>query len=299
VELKTTACTNISDSLHFHQQRLNVKSKSPQSLAQSAASKSFLPNPSNNQSCNDRIYFERYNSIPSKLRYFYVHIGIKKHRGQIMSTQFFVGICFVLGTLVAWNSWTLHQVNKRLDRIESTEAAQSSPKDSKLKENSRSSYKKQSRTNTSDSLQGRKYKQSSNKRQQQNNEGSQNSIDLSDPNIREAIAKIAQDDAQRKETQRRKSKMEAYKTSIQHELEKFSTEKGYDEDTTKKVEAILDERTNEWVAIRQQVREGEISWLDARTEFKAIGDETQSQVTEIISEEDYKELRSRLWGQWE
>ena len=38
--------------------------------------------------------------------------------------------------------------------------------------------------------------------------------------------------------------------------------------------------------------------MDARTEFKAIGDETEAKVTEFISTEDYQELRSRLWGDW-
>ena len=60
----------------------------------------------------------------------------------------------------------------------------------------------------------------------------------------------------------------------------------------------MDNSSEEWRAVREQVREGEISWIDARTEFKAIGEETQQKVTEFISEDDYTELRSRLWGDW-
>ena len=49
------------------------------------------------------------------------------------------------------------------------------------------------------------------------------------------------------------------RNSVQHELEKFSSEKDYDTETTQKIEAILDESTSEWTAVREQVREGEIS----------------------------------------
>ena len=214
-----------------------------------------------------------------------------------MNTQFFIGTCFVLGALGTWNTWTLHQVTKRLDKIEARETSEA-PISTSVSKNKRA-YKNLVQRDTSSARQAQAYVSSSDKARVKKDTTSDNAIDLSDPSIREAIAKIAQDDVQKKEQQRRKSKMEAYKTSIQHELEKFSSEKGYDVDTTQKVEVILDESSSEWVAIRQQVREGEISWLDARTEFKAIGDDTESKVTEIISEEDYKELRSRLWGQWD
>ena len=38
-----------------------------------------------------------------------------------MSSQFLVGVCVVLGALGTWNTWTLSQVNKRLDAIEQLE----------------------------------------------------------------------------------------------------------------------------------------------------------------------------------
>jgi len=216
-----------------------------------------------------------------------------------MNSQLFVAACVTLGSLGAWNTWTLYQVNTRLDAIEAQEASLikqtiSSAQDDPTR--SRSAINTQKKSPKGVETSPKRYAPAASPQQEASS--AEAAIDLSNPDIREAIAKIAQDNAQQKETQRRKSKMEAYKTSLQHELEKFSLEKEYDPDTVERIEAILDESTNEWTAIRQQVREGEISWLDARTEFKAIGDETESKATEHISEEDYKELRSRLWGQW-
>ena len=46
-------------------------------------------------------------------------------------------------------------------------------------------------------------------------------------------------------------------------------------------------------AIREQF-ERRISWIDARTEFKGIGDETKDKICEFISDEDYTDT-SRLW----
>ena len=211
-----------------------------------------------------------------------------------MNSQVFIGMCVMLGGLGAWNTWTLHQLNERIDRIEVTQGPSTTPVAASSQYESTSSSYASSVPSKKESVVRKKAIR--NPKITYSDDSQKNPpIDLSDPDVREAIAKIAQDNAQQKETQRRQSKMEAYKNSVQHELEKFSNEKDYDTETTQKIEAILDESTSEWTAVREQVREGEIPWMDARTEFKAIGDETEAKVTEFISEEDYKELRSRLW----
>lgn len=216
-----------------------------------------------------------------------------------MNAQLLTGICLALGGLGTWNAWALYQVQQRLDTIEQQEnfsrtSSTSSRKEIRSKSDTES-YDRSSLDRT------RKKKDmssmfSKNTNPQAMPDKKQPKIDLTDPDIQDAIAKIAETNAQEKEERRRKSKMEAYKTSVKHELEKFSDEKKYDSDTLQSIESILDESTAEWGDIRAQVRDGEISWLDARTEFKAIGDETEEKVTEFISAEDYKELRTRLWG---
>ena len=145
----------------------------------------------------------------------------------------------------------------------------------------------------------RRYKTANKRTSAEQDSGSvQPALDLTDPEIQETIAKIAESNAQKKEKERRESKMEAYKTSVKYELESFAEEKDYDPETVQNLASILDNSSDEWRAVREQVREGEISWIDARTEFKSIGEETEQKVTEFISEEDYKELQGRLWGDW-
>ena len=211
-----------------------------------------------------------------------------------MSSNILVGACIALGILGTWNTMTLYKINKRLDVIENIESPTSKDRSEKLSTMNRFSSRQQNPTE----IQKDRTFEEQNTPSASQKAAEQPTIDLMDPEIQETIAKIAESNAQKKEEERRKSKMEAYKTSIKFELENFAEEKQYDTETTQSIETILDDSTAEWRAVREQVREGEISWIDARTEFKAIGEETEGKVTEFISAEDYKELRSRLWGDW-
>ncbi len=211
-----------------------------------------------------------------------------------MSSNFFIGVCVALGILGTWNSWTLYQVNQRLNVIE-----QMTPPPSNGASNNTTDATKFSSNQQTPNERLKEVQQVAQKKvSSTGNVNEQPTLDLMDPEIQETIAKIAESNAQKKEEQRRKSKMEAYKTSLNYELEQFSSEKEYDADTVQNIEGILDDVTAEWRAVREQVQEGEISWIDARTEFSAIGEETKERVTEFISEDDYTELRSRLWGDW-
>lgn len=213
-----------------------------------------------------------------------------------MSSNFLVGACIALGILGTWNTWTLYQVNQRLAVIEKMDNSASNVASTKSVDKTGSvSY--QSSIGEATRQKKRKYISPSTL-SPTDEDTDQPAIDLTDPEIQETIAKIAETNAKRKEEERRQSKMEAYKTSIKYELENFATEKDYDTDTVQNIGTILDDSSDEWRAVREQVREGDISWIDARTEFKAIGEETKDKITEYISEEDYTELRSRLWGDW-
>lgn len=216
-----------------------------------------------------------------------------------MSSNILVGACITLGLLGTWNTWTLYQVNQRLDVMEESVTA--------VSKNNLGSPSSTTKTVSSYQLQSSRVdiQRKARSNDASNNGGTEQipvqretAIDLTDPEIQKTIAQIAETNAKRKEEELRQSKMEAYKTSIQFELENFSNEKGYDMETIQNIGTILDDSSDEWRAVRDQVREGEISWIDARTEFKSIGDETKDKITEQISDEDYNELRSRLWGDW-
>ncbi len=213
-----------------------------------------------------------------------------------MNTQLLTGICIALGAMGTWNAWTLHQLSKRLDAMEQGSDVVIAKKAAQTQ--STSDPYQPARKKIGDATTISSSVPAPKTPQETVMESARTKLDLSDPDIQEAIAQIAENNAQQKEERRRRSKMEAYKTSMKHELERFSTEKEYDSDTVQSIESILNESTAEWRAVREQVREGEISWMDARTELKAIGEDTEAKVTEFISAEDYKELRSRLWGDW-
>ena len=212
-----------------------------------------------------------------------------------MNSSLLLGGCIALGALGVWNTMTLVEVSNRLDAIEKMNPA--FVKSEQASGASKSSfYQQRSAESTNSAQTPTSASVAAPTAAQQRPE--QPSIDLTNPEVQEQIARIAESNAQRKEEERRKSKREAYNNSIKYELEKFSNEKGYDSETTQSIETILNDVSSEWRAVREQVRDGEISWIDARTEFKAIGEEAQEKATELISEEDYTELRSRLWGDW-
>ena len=216
-----------------------------------------------------------------------------------MSSNLLVGACITLGILGAWNTWTLHQVSKRLEVIEQMSSPESKVRSANISDTVHAipDYQQEHPDREQPKKKGNRSKKDYDIVARESG-STQANIDLTDPEIQETIAKIAESNAKKKEEERRKSKMEAYKTSLKFELESFSEEKGYDTETVQSIETILDDSTAEWRAVREQVREGEISWIDARTEFKAIGQETEQKVTEFITAEDYKELQSRLWGDW-
>ena len=216
-----------------------------------------------------------------------------------MSSNILVGACITLGVLGTWNTWTLYQVNERLEIIEEMNTSKYKVASTKTSAERNSASASQQPNIDDDVRTKRRYKSANNSTPAEQDSGSvQPALDLTDPEIQQTIAKIAETNAKRKEEERRQSKMEAYKTSIKYELENFSDEKGYDSETVQGLGSILDNSSDEWRAVREQVREGDISWIDARTEFKSIGEETEQKVTEFISEEDYKELQGRLWGDW-
>ena len=216
-----------------------------------------------------------------------------------MSSNILVGACITLGVLGTWNTWTLYQVNERLEIIEEMNTSKPKVPSTKVSDKRNSASASQQANIDDDVRTKRRYKSTNNSTlAEQDSASVKPALDLTDPEIQETIAKIAETNTKRKEEERRQSKMEAYKTSVKYELESFAEEKDYDPETVQNLESILDNSSDEWRAVREQVREGEISWIDARTEFKSIGEETEQKVTEFISEEDYKELQGRLWGDW-
>ena len=110
-----------------------------------------------------------------------------------MNTQLLTGICIVLGGLGAWNSWTLYQVNKRLDFIEQGKASVIERK-TIVNHSESAPYQVTSQKISVQTPSSRQTPQ--NTQVETSLETAKSAIDLSDPNIQEAIAQIAENNAQ-------------------------------------------------------------------------------------------------------
>ena len=91
---------------------------------------------------------------------------------------------------------------------------------------------------------------------------------------------------------------EVNKEARQFELQNFAEEKGYGDETKNQLDEIVDKYSEESTSIWMRVNDGEISWMDARSEWKDLKEERQSQITNLIGEEDYDQLQERVWGKW-
>ena len=110
-----------------------------------------------------------------------------------MSTQLLTGMCIVLGALGTWNTWTLYQVNKRLDTIEAQKESKVVTKTT-VNNSDVVSYRSSSK-NTGDSQKKSPYMPVQKTQQEQPLASAKPELDLSDPDIQEAIAQIADNKA--------------------------------------------------------------------------------------------------------
>ena len=121
---------------------------------------------------------------------------------------------------------------------------------------------------------------------------------LSNPSVKERIGSISKEMAQKQEDTKWQAKKEVNKESRLFELNNFADEKGYEDTVKGQLKNIVDQYSEESTAIWIQVNDGEISWMDARTEWKALKEDRQTKITDVIGEDDYQELRDRVWGSW-
>jgi len=121
-------------------------------------------------------------------------------------------------------------------------------------------------------------------------------LDLENPEVRDAIAKIVEDNAvQRKET-KRKEQVDLYLESMAREVDSFAEEYDLDAQTKAQLMRELEARTYAWTAVKNDVQDGEFSWLDAKEEFRALKEEGETSLRGLLGDEKFEELSGRLWG---
>ena len=123
-------------------------------------------------------------------------------------------------------------------------------------------------------------------------------IDLENPDVRDAITQLVQEDAEARKMEKREQGMAMYMESVNDEIEAFADEFNLDNSTKGRVMREVERRSQAFAAVKNDVQDGQLSWFEARGEFRAIKEEGESNLRGILGDEQYEELSGRLWGGW-
>jgi hypothetical protein len=210
-----------------------------------------------------------------------------------MSNKIVIGFGALLTTMILFNMWSMARMDARMAAWEqgiiSHNGVQNSPETT-------SAQATNSVVSTSSALRnGMSGKPS---RIQAIDAGSDSPIDLENPDVREAIARIVEDDEIQRKEVKREEQMAMYLDSMNREVAAFAEENNLDQNTRRKVTREIELRTQAWTAVKDEAHDGDISWFDARAEFKAIKEESETNLRDILGDDRFESLNSRLWGGW-
>lgn len=121
-------------------------------------------------------------------------------------------------------------------------------------------------------------------------------LNLEDPKVREQVASLLEEVEEQRREERDQERTARFKESMEQELADFSEEIGLEEGVRAKVQSELDRRSAAWNTVRQDVRSGNMSHIDARREMEALREDSNAALTELLGEEDFQSLDERLWG---
>ncbi|MBX2800563.1 MAG: hypothetical protein KTR31_22985 [Myxococcales bacterium] len=117
--------------------------------------------------------------------------------------------------------------------------------------------------------------------------------DLKDPEVRGRIVDVMRAEADRQSADRQ----ERFRESLTAELEVFAAEHDLDEGTVGRVLGELQRRSDAFADVRQDVRDGHISFIDARRELESLRGESDVTLRGLLGDERFEQLDAQLWGQ--
>ena len=117
-------------------------------------------------------------------------------------------------------------------------------------------------------------------------------IDVHDPEIQEQIALLVEANEHRKGVE----KKERLRESIRELVARYGEEEGLDSRTIDRVLDELDHRSAAFDLIREDVRTGALSGVDARHELDEIRAASDAELERILGKGRFEELTDRLWG---
>jgi hypothetical protein len=206
-----------------------------------------------------------------------------------MQSRVLIGFCGVVLVLVLWNTWSVSRLDARLSGWEQTATGPISSEWPVEQADPGGQL--------APLVRGEKPERSLAMDLEANDPSTEAAaLDLENPEVRDAIAKIVEDNAvQRKET-KRKEQVDLYLESMAREVDSFAEEYDLDAQTKAQLMRELEARTYAWTAVKNDVQDGEFSWLDAKEEFRALKEEGETSLRGLLGDEKFEELSGRLWG---
>ena len=122
------------------------------------------------------------------------------------------------------------------------------------------------------------------------------SLDLDDPEAREALAVFLEDYEEIRKQEKREQGVAQYLDYVSAEAEAFAEENGVDDGTMGEIISIIETGTYEYVAIEHAAKDGEMDWSEAKPQLKAIREEGKASLQALLGEEAYDEFEARVWG---
>ena len=122
------------------------------------------------------------------------------------------------------------------------------------------------------------------------------SLDLDDPEAREALAVFLEDYEEIRKQEKREQGVAQYLDYVSAEAEAFAEENAVDDATMGEIISIIETGTYEYVAIEHAAKDGEMDWSEAKPQLKAIREEGKASLQALLGEEAYDEFESRVWG---
>ena len=115
---------------------------------------------------------------------------------------------------------------------------------------------------------------------------------LEDPAVRAKLAEVMREEEERAGDQRR----ELVRESILSEVESFAAEEGLNQATLGSLVSEIERRIDNFSALRQEIRDGQLSWFEGRREMGELRDNSDQALRELLGESRFEVLDERLWG---
>jgi hypothetical protein len=121
-------------------------------------------------------------------------------------------------------------------------------------------------------------------------------IDLDAPEVREQIAEVVAAEQQRREEEAENRRSERFLESMSTRVDDFVAAEGLSDDVRSQVMGELRYRHEAFMATRQDVQEGALSWMEARGEFQQLRETSDAKLEELLGADLATRLDEALWG---